>query len=63
MDDLWSALCLLAVLEGLWLFAAPGPWKRAMAEMIAMPDRQLRIIGVLALAAGLVMLFLVRAQP
>lgn len=60
MTELWSALCLIAVLEGLWLFAAPAAWKRAMSEMLAMPDRQLRIIGALALAGGLVALFLVR---
>ncbi|TWI01082.1 hypothetical protein IP90_02704 [Luteimonas cucumeris] len=60
MSELWAALCLVAVLEGLWLFAAPGAWKRAMAQMQALPEQHLRRIGGMILAAGLVMLYLVR---
>ena len=60
MSDLWSALCLVAVLEGLWLFAAPGAWKRAMEQMQSLPERQLRVVGGLILIAGLISLYLVR---
>ena len=60
MSDLWSALCLVAVLEGLWLFAAPGAWKRAMEQMQALPERQLRVVGGFILIAGLISLYLVR---
>ena len=60
MSDLWAALCLVAVLEGLLLFAAPAAWKRAVAQMLEMPDRQLRIIGGVLLAAGAVALWWLR---
>ncbi|MGY0611243.1 MULTISPECIES: DUF2065 domain-containing protein [unclassified Luteimonas] len=60
MSDLWAALCLVAVLEGLLLFAAPGAWKRAMAQMLATPDGQLRRIGGVVLAAGLLALWWLR---
>jgi len=60
MKDLWAAMCLVAVLEGLLLFAAPGAWKRAVAQMLATPDRQLRTIGGLVLATGLLALWWVR---
>ena len=60
MADLLCALCLVAVLEGLWLFAAPGAWKRAISQLLAMPDRQLRAIGGVVLIAGLIALYLVR---
>jgi len=60
VSDLWSALCLVAVLEGLWLFAAPGAWKRAMEQMQALPERQLRVVGGFILIAGLISLYLVR---
>ena len=60
MSDLWAALCLVAVLEGLVLFAAPGAWKRAMAQMLATPERQLRMIGGIVLAAGLLALWWLR---
>lgn len=60
MSDLWAALCLVAVLEGLLLFAVPAAWKRAVAQMLEMPDRQLRIIGGVLLAAGAVALWWLR---
>ncbi len=60
MNDLWSALCLVAILEGLVLFAIPGAWKRMAEEMQARSDRQLRAIGGGVLIAGLVALYLVR---
>jgi len=60
MNDLWSALCLVAVLEGLVLFAMPGGWKRAMAQLQEMSDQQLRTIGGVVLILGLVALYLVR---
>lgn len=60
MQDLWAALCLVAVLEGLMLFVAPGGWKRAAEQLQALPDRQLRGIGGGVLALGLVALYFVR---
>lgn len=59
--ELISALCLVAVLEGLFLFAAPRGWKRAAEQLQAMPDRQLRIVGAVVVAVGLLALWLVRA--
>ena len=59
MADLWAALCLVAVLEGLVLFAAPGGWKRAAEQLQQMPDEHVRRIGGIVLALGLVSLWLV----
>ena len=58
--ELLSALCLVAVLEGLFLFVAPRGWKRAVAQMHQLSDRSLRILGGMFVAAGLVSLYLVR---
>lgn len=64
MTDLLAALCLLAVLEGLFLFAVPGPWKRAVTQMLVVPDRQLRVVGALVALAGVASLWLLRhASP
>ena len=60
MTDLWSALCLVAVLEGLLLFAMPNAWRRAAEQLHAMPDKRLRAVGALVVAAGLAALVLVR---
>ena len=61
MTDLWSALCLVAVLEGLLLFAMPDAWRRAAEQLHAMPNRRLRVVGALVVAAGLAALMLVRS--
>ena len=60
MTDLWSALCLVAVIEGLLLFAMPDAWRRAAEQLQSMDDRQLRILGGIVLGAGLIALLLVR---
>ncbi len=60
LGELLSALCLVAVLEGLFLFIAPGGWKRAAEQLQAMGDRQLRTLGAIVLGAGLLALLLVR---
>ena len=60
MQDLFSALCLVAIIEGLFLFAAPGAWKRAAEQLHAQPNQRVRRIGAAVLIAGLVSLWLVR---
>jgi uncharacterized protein len=59
-SDLLAALCLVAVLEGLFLFAAPGAWKRFAAQLQAMTDRGLRIHGAVMIGIGLLVLQFVR---
>lgn len=60
MSDLWAALCLVAVLEGLLLFAAPGGWKRAAEQLQGLPDRHLRAVGGVVVILGLLSLHFVR---
>ena len=61
MTDLWSALCLVAVIEGLLLFAMPDVWRRAAEQLHALPNGKLRVVGALVVAAGLAALMLVRS--
>ena len=60
MGTLWPALCLVAVLEGLLLFAAPGLWKRTMAQIQGQTETQLRLLGGVLMLLGLVALWLLR---
>jgi uncharacterized protein YjeT (DUF2065 family) len=60
MHDFLSALCLVAVLEGLFLFAAPGGWRRAAEQLHAMSDQRLRTVGGVVVIAGLLALYFVR---
>ncbi|MFD0740405.1 DUF2065 domain-containing protein [Lysobacter koreensis] len=59
-EGLLSALCLVAVLEGLLLFAAPGSWKRAAAQLYAVPNPKLRVLGAVVTGVGLLSLWVVR---
>ena len=60
MNDLWAALCLVLVIEGLFLFAAPAAWKRMVAQLLAQPDRNLSAIGGFMVIFGMVVLYLLR---
>ncbi|HBK45504.1 MAG TPA: DUF2065 domain-containing protein [Xanthomonadaceae bacterium] len=60
MQDFFSALCLVAVLEGLFLFAAPFAWKRLVERLLGMHSFQLRVFGAVTLAIGLLCLWAVR---
>ena len=60
MGTLWAALCLVAVLEGLLLFATPRLWKRTMAQMQGQTESQLRLLGGVLMLLGLVALWLLR---
>lgn len=58
--DLLAALCLVLVIEGLFLFVAPRAWKQAAAQLIQIHDRALRVGGAVMVALGLLALQLVR---
>ncbi|GEM_PF-5653322 len=60
MQDLFSALCLVAILEGLFLFAAPLAWKRMAARLLELPAAALRQSGAVLLAIGLAALWWLR---
>ncbi|MFC6840114.1 DUF2065 domain-containing protein [Xanthomonas theicola] len=60
MHDLIAAVCLIVMLEGLFLLVAPEAWRRLVQQMLAMPVAQLRLAGGVALAVGLLALWWVR---
>lgn len=60
-SDLAAAFALYLVIEGMLPFVSPAGMKRAMAAFSAMPDRQLRVAGLLAMVAGLLLLWFVRS--
>lgn len=62
MTDLWIALSLVAVIEGLMLFAFPIACRRAAAQMLAIPPGRLRWMGGLSMAAGVVALYVIRGR-
>jgi len=58
--DLLAALCLVLVIEGLFLLVAPGAWKRMAMQLTMTPENVLRIGGGAMIVVGLIALQLVR---
>ena len=59
-SDLWAALALVLVLEGLMPALAPGAWREALMQIARMSDHALRILGLSSMVAGALLLYFVR---
>jgi uncharacterized protein YjeT (DUF2065 family) len=60
-QDLLAALALVLVLEGIFPFLNPSGMRKKLLTISQMQDGQLRMIGMISMAFGLVLLFFVRA--
>jgi uncharacterized protein YjeT (DUF2065 family) len=58
--DLLAGLAFYLVFEGLFPFVAPQQWRRSLAALASVDERRLRLFGLAAVIAGLVLLFSVR---
>jgi len=60
--DLFAALALYLVLEGIMPFLSPASLRRAMAVFVSMTDRQLRIGGLISMLVGVALLYFIRSR-
>jgi uncharacterized protein YjeT (DUF2065 family) len=60
MSDLFAALALALVLEGLLYAAFPDQMKRMLEQMLTMQSSQLRMGALVVAGVGLLLLTLVR---
>ena len=58
-NDLWVALALMLVIEGVLPFLSPGAMRRMLATMAQMDDRSVRIAGLISMLSGVALLYLV----
>jgi len=58
--DLLAALALVLVIEGLMPFISPRSYKNTMQQMLSLPEKSIRMIGLASMLGGVVMLYLVR---
>jgi uncharacterized protein YjeT (DUF2065 family) len=56
-DELWSALALVLILEGILPFVAPNMWRATFLRLTQLTDGQLRFVGLLAICIGMLALF------
>lgn len=59
-QDLLAALCLVLVIEGLFLLAGADAWKRMAEQMQQVPSGSLRLAGGILAGVGLLLLQWVR---
>jgi len=58
--DLWAALALVLVFEGLIPFLSPRGYRNMVQQMASMSEQMLRNTGLVLIITGLLFLFLVR---
>jgi len=51
--ELFAALCLVLVIEGLMPFIAPRVWRETMRKAMELSDGQLRTVGLISILLGL----------
>jgi uncharacterized protein YjeT (DUF2065 family) len=60
MEDLLAAVCIAVMIEGILYALFPDAMRRLVAQVLGMPEEQIRIIGLVAAGIGLLGLWLVR---
>jgi uncharacterized protein YjeT (DUF2065 family) len=59
-SDLLAAIALVLVIEGIMPFLNPRGLRQALGSIASMPDRALRVAGLLSMTAGAILLYFVR---
>jgi uncharacterized protein YjeT (DUF2065 family) len=59
--DILTAFALYLIIEGMIPFIGPHRFRRAVEQISKLNDNNLRAIGLIAMGAGLLLLFIVRA--
>jgi uncharacterized protein YjeT (DUF2065 family) len=57
--DLWVAMALLLVLEGVWPFLSPDSMRQMLIVIAQQDNRSLRISGLISMVCGVLLLYLV----
>lgn len=60
MTDLWAAIAIALILEGMLPFLSPKGWKEAVSKIATLPDGRIRFFGLFVMVIGVLLLSLVR---
>ena len=58
--EVLTALALVLIIEGMVPFVGPGAYRRMVARMSELSDNHLRTVGLVIMAVGVVLLFVIR---
>ena len=59
-NDLFAAVALLLVFEGMMPFVNPNRWRYVLRLVTDQPDSTLRIMGLFSMLVGATLMYLVR---
>jgi uncharacterized protein YjeT (DUF2065 family) len=59
-DDLWAAIALMLVIEGIVPFLSPDGMRRMLVAMLQMDNRSIRVAGLISMLLGVALLYWVR---
>ncbi|MCR4331739.1 MAG: DUF2065 domain-containing protein [Sulfuricaulis sp.] len=57
--DLWIALALLLIVEGVFPFLSPDGLRKALVAIHQLSDSQLRFAGLTSMLLGVVLLYII----
>ncbi|HZD54061.1 MAG TPA: DUF2065 domain-containing protein [Woeseiaceae bacterium] len=60
-QDILTAFALYLIIEGMIPFVGPQRFRRTVEQLGQLSDNNLRMIGLIAMGAGLLLLYLVRS--
>jgi hypothetical protein len=60
-QDILTAFALYLIIEGMIPFVSPGNFRKTVARIATLGDNNLRLAGVVVMAAGLILLYIVRS--
>jgi uncharacterized protein YjeT (DUF2065 family) len=60
VSELWAALALVLVIEGLMPLISPARWREVFSRILALSDGQIRFIGLASIVLGLLGLLWLR---
>lgn len=60
MTDLFAALGLVLVIEGLLFAGFPGAARRASANVASTPEQTLRLVGLVSAVIGVALVWIIR---
>jgi hypothetical protein len=56
-DELFRALALVLVIEGIMPFISPHNWRQTMLQACQLSDKSLRGVGLASMLFGVILLF------
>jgi len=57
-DEFFRAVALVLVIEGIMPFISPHSWRNTMLQASQLPDKTLRILGLVSMLFGVFLLYL-----